>query len=161
MNPKDVVNRYLHELGNRIGLQDLKLNEHSVCSVRTPNSIKITIEIDDNNQDEDICIFYSDIGVVASSRVEREQQLLKLSRLNYFGTATDGAVLSIDPQQHFINLHYLLFIMNSDYPHFERKLSGFISLAEKLRFSLMQFSNNSLAEDKNEFKPDYVNMIRA
>ncbi|WP_413661998.1 CesT family type III secretion system chaperone [Microbulbifer sp. CNSA002] len=138
---------YISELGRRIGINDLVLDENLQCGLATPHGMLITITAD---QDSDIVIFEVDIMNLDSPGTARENHLLKICMWNYVNFSPGHPVLLANGITEIVNLVGMFDCSKDDYDNFEVVLSRYIDLAESCRSELLSadsLPNSSLQQD--------------
>ncbi|WP_444913818.1 CesT family type III secretion system chaperone [Microbulbifer sp. TRSA007] len=138
---------YISELGRRIGINDLVLDENLQCGLATPHGMLITVTVD---QDSDIVIFEVDIMNLDSPGTARENHLLKICMWNYLNFSPGHPVLLVNGITEIVNLVGMFDFSRADYNNFEAELSRYIDLAENCRSELLltdSMCNSSLQQD--------------
>jgi hypothetical protein len=119
------IDDILSQLGSRMGLPDLRLDEGRACQLIFDGRVAVDIEAP---PDEGGLVFlHSTVGIV---RPEGHEALFQqLLEANLFGRGTGGAVLSVDGQRCEILLHRSLQIRQIDFSDFADALEQFIQYA--------------------------------
>ncbi|WP_226648305.1 CesT family type III secretion system chaperone [Microbulbifer variabilis] len=144
---RNIFDDYIRELGRRIGIYDLALDENSRCGLATPQGMLITVTVD---QDSDSVIFEVDIMSLDSPGAARENHLLKICMWNYVNFSPGHPVLLVNGITEVVNLVGMFDFSRADYSNFEAELSRYIDLAENCRSELLladSMANSSLQQD--------------
>ncbi|NDC10561.1 MAG: CesT family type III secretion system chaperone [Oxalobacteraceae bacterium] len=112
------IDDILSQLGSRMGLPDLRLDEGRACQLIFDGRVAVDIEL---------VFLHSTVGIVRPEG--REVVFQHLLEANLFGRGTGGAVLSVDGQRYEILLHRSLQTRQIDFSDFVDALEQFIQYA--------------------------------
>ena len=112
----------IYNLGNSLGLQNLKFDQNNVCNLVFDKKIKVKIIY---NKNIDQCIFASPICSIPENDCEQFFRELLIS--NAYG-ANFGAALCIEKRD--IVLNYTFIASTFSYQIFYKTLEDFINVAE-------------------------------
>jgi len=150
MNIEDI----LKELGNQMGLPNLKLDENKVCRLIFDKKYTVDIEA---SEDEKIVHIYSAMCIIPPEN--REPLYEALGEANLFGRGTGGAVFALDKEMGEVLLFKTLVLDKTDYQDFVNELESFVNHVEawtdkieKGDYSKHHEAKSNLEEEKGEEK---------
>ena len=123
---EQVARDLLRELGARIQLPTLDLDEEGNACIDVDEAYAINLEYD---ADEDALLLYTWIGPVPE--LNTAEMLRRLLSANYFWTENDGATLSIEEETNGIVLIDRIRCHDFDIDVFERYIQGYMAVAER------------------------------
>lgn len=121
MNIEDI----LKELGNQMGLPNLKLDDNKVCRLIFDKKYTVDIEA---SEDEKIVHVYSAMCIIPPE--DREPMYEALLEANLFGRGTGGAAFGVDKEMGEILLSQTLVLDKTDYQDFVNVLESFVNHVE-------------------------------
>ena len=121
MNIEDV----LKELGNQMGLPNLKLDENKVCRLIFDKKFTIDIEA---SEDLKTVHIYSALCIIPPR--DKETLYESLLEANLFGRGTGGAAFGVDIEMGEILLSQKLVMEKLDYQDFVNVLESFVNHVE-------------------------------
>ena len=123
---EQVARDLLRELGARIQLSTLDLDEEGNACIDVDEAYAINLEYD---ADEDALLLYTWIGPVPE--INTAEMLRRLLSANYFWAENDGATLSIEEETNGIVLIDRIRCHDFDIDVFERCIQGYMAVAER------------------------------
>lgn len=119
------IENVLKELGNKMGLPNLKLDENKVCRLIFDKKFTIDIEA---SEDLKIVHLYSAICIIPpENQLKLYESLLEA---NLFGRGTGGSAFGVDLEMGEILLSRSLEMEKTDYQDFETILEAFVNHVE-------------------------------
>jgi hypothetical protein len=150
MRTVDVVNNLLQELGSKIGMEQLSLNNKGICEFKYQDSFDFIIEVPENSS---TIFFYSPL--IQVSEYGSEKLFLKVLKLNFLCLETNGATFAYDGDKGYINLCYRHSIEHLDSLTFENIVGNFLDVAEKWYTHLQNYIDEVVPESNSSFSNEY------
>lgn len=115
----------LHNVGQRIHLEDLELDEDNFCSIGFDDDLIVTISYEERSN---MLLIFGQLGKISP---ELEEDIYpKLLKANYFWQGTSGATLGVDDQTHEVILSYRLNVPNLTSDQLYQLLEEFVNLVD-------------------------------
>jgi hypothetical protein len=118
------VQLLLHDLGKRIGISDLTLNESGRCELTINDSLPIEISAGD----DDRIVIAALIGEMAADAPPAQYAMLLDA--NFFWRGTNGATLAVDRDSRAVVLIEGVSLAGLDAPGLEMRLGSFVNSAQ-------------------------------
>ena len=119
------IHSILTQLGQQMGLPQLKLDENNVCRLVFDQRLVVDIEATDNNK---VIHFYALVGELPPEN--KEDFMANLLEANLFGKGTGGSAFALDHNHQEIYLCRLLLIDSLAYQDFVNILETFVNHLE-------------------------------
>ena len=117
---------FIASYGQDVGISDLKLNEQGVCSLNFDSKVNVDIVF---KQDQDQCIFASNLGEIPTDNLENFfRELLKA---NVFGISTAGTTIGIDEGTNMVVLSFTFITQSFTFDLFKTVLDNSVSLVDE------------------------------
>jgi hypothetical protein len=153
----DILRHHLQRYGASIGIPDIGLNEHNVCTLRFDN--RTWIHISYNASDEELNLT-SNLSAVASLDPGAVYEVLLAANADWDATA--AGCLALDPLTRIVLYRYREPIRGVDYQRFQALLERFINRAEywKARLERIAAPAEAAAPAATAAGDETVNLIR-
>ena len=102
MTDREVLKNLLSEFGDAMGLPDLAFDENNCCSLVAGDDTVIHLQFREGAGD---LLFVGPVGVLPEGDEDQTDVLKFLMISNLYGTDTDGATLSLEPNGNIVLLH--------------------------------------------------------
>ncbi len=119
------IHSILSQLGQQMGLPQLKLDENRVCRLVFDQRLVVDIEASD---DEKIVHLYALVGEVPPE--DKEAFMALLLEANLFGKGTGGSAFALDHNHHEVYLCRVVLIESLAYQEFVNMLETFVNHLE-------------------------------
>jgi len=119
------IHSLLSQLGQQMGLPNLKLDQHRVCRLIFDKKFTVDIEATD---DERVVHFYALVGEVPPH--DKDKFMAYLLEANLFGKGTGGATFALDHNHRDIYLCRALAVEQLSYQDFVNMLEAFVNYLE-------------------------------
>jgi hypothetical protein len=119
------IHAILSQLGEQMGLPQLKLDENRVCRLIFDQRLTVDIEASD---DEKIVYLYAVAGKLPPEG--KEAVMANILEANLFGKGTGGATFALDHNHHEIYMCRILSVEAVPYQEFVNILEGFVNHLE-------------------------------
>lgn len=113
------------ELGDKLGLGKLELDENNTCSLVFDNIHAIDMKVTDDGNEIQI---FSPVSIVPEKN--REAFLCQLMEANLFGQGTGGSLFSVIKEIDLLFMYRKFRLEVSDYQNFEKGLETFLNYLE-------------------------------
>jgi len=121
----ETVNEFLAELGQTVGLPELRLDEDGYCCLSF-DALETHLQHDG---DRDALVVFARLGALAEEVASEAYELLLSA--NLFWAGTNGATLSVEPADRLVYLAASTPLAGLEYPDFEAWLGGFVAAADR------------------------------
>lgn len=119
------IEEILKELGNQMGLPNLKLDDNKVCRLIFDKKFTVDIEA---SEDLKTVHLYSALCIIPPR--DKENLFESLLEANLFGRGTGGASFGVDLEMGEILLSRTLVMEKTDYQDFVNILESFVNYVE-------------------------------
>ena len=158
MDTVTLVNGFLEELGHQSGIEDLRLDDHRLCSLQYRDDVEIVIELPEQSP---TVYFYAPMMPVPQQ--ERETLFTRLLKLNFLCLETRGATLAIDEKNSRIILCYGHPVELLDFLAFENLTGNFAETARTLKTELntpMDDTSSKASDERPDWRPFDAGTLR-
>lgn len=136
MNTVDQVQALLTELGKRIELPDLTLDEDGYAAIGVDGKYLVHVQADARGGN---LVLFSEIGHLPEDRAG--ELALKLLEANLFWKDTGGGTLALEPGSRAVVLAYQEAAGPMEYARFEQLLQGFTNAVEHWTTTFSDWQN--------------------
>ncbi len=127
------ISHYLRDVGSRLGIADMALDERGLCVVQVEGVGRIRIEVPAAST---FCYLAVSLMQVPAAGAGRDRLLTKAMTMNYFGKDTQHATLSLDSESAMLFLHAAFAINTLDARLLENILCNFLDVVGTVRAEL-------------------------
>lgn len=133
MNSREQIDHFLTELGAKLGISNLCLNEEGLCAFTYLNAFDFIIEVPESGN---TVAMHSPL--MSLKEIGNETLYKKLLILNFLGIETAGTTFAINQDTQEIVLCYRHPIEHLESTSFENLVGNFLEIAEEFWLQLSQ-----------------------